>query len=158
MTAHADTRDSPGSDPTFSHMGLVCRDPIAVERFYTRHFGFSRGRVYAPGPDQVVMIKSGNLYLELFPATEDTDTPPATGAGPEYPGWRHLAFLVDDLAEKLAEIGDEAPVTLGPLDMSGFIPGMRVAWIADPEGNIVELNEGYIDEPDPPALTGDAAS
>jgi glyoxylase I family protein len=29
---------------------------------------------------------------------------------------------------------------------------MRVAWLADPEGNIVELNQGYVDEPNPPAL------
>jgi glyoxylase I family protein len=49
-------------------------------------------------------------------------------------------------------MGDEARITLGPLDMSEFIPGMRVAWIADPEGNIVELNDGYIDEDDPPPL------
>jgi glyoxylase I family protein len=28
---------------------------------------------------------------------------------------------------------------------------MRVAWISDPEGNIVELNQGYVDETDPPA-------
>jgi glyoxylase I family protein len=49
-------------------------------------------------------------------------------------------------------MGDEAPVTLGPVDMGAFIPGMRVAWISDPEGNIVELNQGYEDETDPPPL------
>ena len=31
-----------------------------------------------------------------------------------------------------------------------FIEGMRVAWISDPEGNIVELNQGYADEQAPP--------
>jgi glyoxylase I family protein len=31
---------------------------------------------------------------------------------------------------------------------------MRTAWIADPEGNIVELNQGYVDERDPPPLDG----
>jgi hypothetical protein len=36
--------------------------------------------------------------------------------------------------------------------MGQFIPGMRVAWVADPEGNIVELNQGYVDEDDPPPL------
>ena len=49
-------------------------------------------------------------------------------------------------------MGDDARITLGPLDMGQFIPGMRVAWIADPEGNIVELNQGYIDEDNPPPL------
>ena len=65
---------------------------------------------------------------------------------------RHVAFLVDDLDAKLAEIGDDTTVTLGPLDMGDFIPGMRVAWISDPEGNVVELNQGYEDEKAPPPL------
>ena len=43
-------------------------------------------------------------------------------------------------------------LTLGPVDMGAFVKGMRVCWLADPDGNIVELNQGYIDEPDPPAL------
>lgn len=137
---------------TFSHVALTCKDPLAVERWYTRHFGFRRARVYLPGKDQVVMIKSGNVYLELFPATKDAPMPPAGGAGPEYPGWRHLAFLVDDLDAKLAEMGADARITLGPLDMGGLIPGMHVVWIADPEGNIVELNQGYVDEENPPPL------
>ena len=36
--------------------------------------------------------------------------------------------------------------------MNDFIEGMRVAWISDPEGNIVELNQGYTDETNPPPL------
>ncbi|MGE5764085.1 MAG: VOC family protein [Mycobacterium leprae] len=129
-----------------NHVGLSCQDPLAVEQWYTKHFGFTRGRVYDPGPNQVVMIKTGNTYLELFPSTGQSPAPPATGAGPEYPGWRHIAFLVDDLDAKLAEMGDDARITLGPLDMSQYIPGARTAWVADPEGNIVELNQGYVDE------------
>lgn len=134
------------------HVGMSCTDPIALERWYTRHFGFTRGRVYAPGEGQVVMIQAGGVYLELFSSTEERPAPKVEGAGPDYSGFRHLAFLVDDLDAKLAEMGDDARLTLGPLDMSQFIEGMRVAWIADPEGNIVELNQGYVDEASPPAL------
>ena len=133
-------------------MALNCNDPLRVEAFYTKHFGFTRGRVYLPGPDQVVMIKSGALYLELFPAKGEKPVAPAAKDGPEYSGWRHLAFLVDDLDAKLAEMGDDAVISLGPLDMSVFIPGMRVVWLADPEGNIVELNQGYVDEENPPGF------
>jgi glyoxylase I family protein len=130
---------------------MSCKDPIVVERFYTKHFGFQRARVYLPGPGQVVVIKSGNLALEIFSATKEGPAP-AGGAGPEYPGWRHVAFLVDDLDAKLAEIGADAQITLGPIDMSGLIPGMRVCWLADPEGNVIELNQGYVDEASPPPL------
>jgi glyoxylase I family protein len=135
-----------------NHMGLACADPIAVERWYAKHFGFERKRVYAPGPGQVVVIGNGGVSLELFPAKGEAPSRGGDGAGPEYPGWRHVAFLVDDLDAKLREMGDDARITLGPLDMSEFIEGMRVAWISDPEGNIVELNQGYTDEPNPPPL------
>jgi glyoxylase I family protein len=136
----------------FSHVAMCCKDPLAVERFYTRHFGFTRARVYDRGPHQVVMIKLGAMEIEIFPATCEAPAPPVGGAGPEYPGLRHLAFLVDNLEAQLAAMGAEARITLGPLDMGQYIPGMRVCWIADPEGNIVELNQGYVDENNPPPL------
>ena len=135
----------------FNHIAINCKDPILIERFYTKHFGFRRSRVYLPGPGQVVVIKSGPLSLELFPAKGDRPSP-VERDGTEYPGIRHVAFLVDDLDAKLAAMGPDAKLSLGPLDMGQFIPGMRVAWLADPEGNIVELNQGYVDEPNPPAL------
>jgi glyoxylase I family protein len=136
----------------FSHIGLSCKDPIAIEGFYTKHFGFKRVRVYAPGPGQVVIIRGSGLALELFPSTESLPSPRVLGAGPDYPNVRHIAFQLDDLDAKLAEMGSDARITLGPLDMGQFIPGMRVAWLADPEDNIVELNQGYVDEENPPAL------
>lgn len=136
----------------FSHMGLACKNPIKIETFYTKHFGFIRARVYAPGPDQVVMIKAGNVSLELFKTNKDRPLDPPKEAGYEFPGWRHISFSVEDLESKLKEMGDDAKITLGPIDMSNFIPGMRVCWLADPEGNILELNQGYVDEENPPPL------
>ncbi len=67
-------------------------------------------------------------------AIQPTTVPPAKGVGPEYPGWRHTAFLVEDLDCKLdcklAEMGQDVRITLGPLDMGKMITGMRVAWVA----------------------------
>jgi len=137
----------------FLHVALNCTDPIAIERFYTKHFGFKRARVYDPGPKQVVVIQAGSLALELFPAVGEAPTWPAGKTGPEYHGLRHLAFLVDNLDAKLAELGDSVKIDLGPLEMNQYIRGMRVAWVADPEGNILELNQGYVDEDNPPPLT-----
>ena len=134
------------------HIGLNCRDPIEIERWYAKHFGFERKRVYVPGPGQVVVIGNGGVALELFLAEGEEPAGRDERDGPTYAGVRHLAFLVDDLDAKLAELGDEVKITLGPLDMGNFIPGMRVAWISDPEGNIVELNQGYEDEKTPPPL------
>lgn len=137
--------------PVFSHIAVACQDPLAIERFYAKHFGFERARVYLPGPGQVVVIKSGAVSLELFPAKEPRHEAAPVEDGPWTPGWRHIAFLVEDLDATIASIGADARLTLGPFDMGQFIPGMRVAWIADPEGNIVELNQGYTDEINPPS-------
>ncbi|MCP4295510.1 MAG: VOC family protein, partial [Proteobacteria bacterium] len=92
---------------------MVAKDPIAIEKFYAKYFGFKRERVYVPGPDQVVVLKSGNLGLEIFKAEKDAPEPPS-GAGPMYPCWRHICFLVDDLDAKIEEIGDDAKITEGP--------------------------------------------
>ncbi len=130
----------------FAHVGLTCDDPVAIERFYTKHFGFQRARVIPLGAEQIVFIKSGSVYLELFQAKERAPIGPPAQDGYGWPGLRHLAFSVDDVDAKLAELGDEVKVTLGPLDFGDFIPGWRGAWVADPEGNIIEISQGYQDD------------
>ncbi|MDI9547412.1 MAG: VOC family protein, partial [Chloroflexota bacterium] len=53
---------------------------------------------------------------------------------------------VDSVDAKLAEMGDDAVVTLGPLDFDDFIPGWRTVWVADPDGNIIEISQGFADQ------------
>lgn len=136
----------------FSHVALNCRDPKETERFYTKHFGFKRARVLPLGDDQIVFIKAGQVYLELFQAQGEASAP-AEGDGPSGQGMRHLAFQVDDVDATLAAIGSDAKVTLGPLDFDDFIAGWRTVWIQDPDGNIVEISQGYTDQDNPPPLT-----
>ena len=137
----------------FAHVGITCKDSIKVEKFYTKYFGFKRARVIPiGGSEQIVFIKSGKLYLELFLAKALSPVPLPEKDGPPYPGLRHLAFKVDNVDAKLAEIGRNAKVTLGPLDFNDVIPGWRAVWVADPEGNIVEISQGYKDEANPPPV------
>lgn len=135
--------------PTFLHLALACREPLALEQFYTKHFGFHRARVVPLGEEQIVFLRSGALTLELFKARQPAPVLPAEGDGPWYPGWRHLAFTVDDVDATLAALGADARVTLPPQDFDDFIEGWRSAWVADPEGNIIEISQGYVDEPPP---------
>jgi glyoxylase I family protein len=136
----------------FSHVAISCNDPIEVERYYTRYFGYARARVI-PIPDgQIVFIKNGASYLELFQAKGETPAGEIAADGPGYAAWRHIAFQVDDVDAKLAEMGSDAVVTLGPLGFDAFIPGWRTVWLKDPNGNIVEVSQGFQDEPNPPAL------
>ncbi len=50
-------------------------------------------------------------------------------------------------------MGSDATVTLGPLSFDAFIPGWRSAWLADPEGNIIEISQGYADQENPPPMS-----
>ncbi len=139
----------------FSQVALTCKDPIVTEKFYTKYFGFKRARVAKlPDGNQIVFIKAGDnaFYFELFKANEEFPVAPSINDGPQYPTVRHLAFKVDNLDAKLAEIGDNAKITLGPLNFDDYIPGWRTVWIADPDGNIVEISQGFIDEENPPSL------
>jgi glyoxylase I family protein len=138
---------------TFSHVAISSKDPLATERFYSKYFGFKRARVIPVGTDQIVFIKSGDTYLELFRAKEQAPTLPAGQDGPCYPGWRHIAFQVDNVDAKLAEMDEDARITLGPMDFDAFIPGWRSVWVADPDGNIVEISQGYVDQENPPLLS-----
>ena len=137
---------------TFVHVGITCKDAIATEQFYTRHFGFKRARVVPLDNSQIVFLKLGDTYLELFQATEESPLPPPSNDGSQYPGWRHIAFQVDNVDAKLAEMGNDAQIKLGPLSFDNFIPGWRAAWISDPDGNIIEINQGYVDQISPPSL------
>jgi glyoxylase I family protein len=136
----------------FSQMAISCKDAIATEKFYTKYFGFKRSRVASLGDTQIVFIKLGDMYLELFQADGNTPVPAATKDGPTYPAWRHLGFQVNDVDAKLAEMGQDAKITLGPVNFDQFIPGWRTVWISDPDGNIVEISQGYVDQENPPAL------
>ena len=139
----------------FSQVALTCKDPISTEKFYTKYFGFKRARVAKlPDGEQIVFIKMADsaFYFELFKATEESPISPAVEDGPKYPGVRHLAFKVDNVDAKLAEMGDDAQVTIQPTNFDDYIPGWRTAWIADPDNRIVEISQGFVDEQNPPPL------
>jgi glyoxylase I family protein len=135
----------------FSQVALTCKDVIVTEKFYTKNFGFKRVRVVKlPSGEQIVFIKMDDsaFYFELFQAKEDfpVSLPINTNDGPQYPGIRHLAFKVDNVDAKLAEISDDVKITLGPLNFDDFIPGWRTVWLADPDGRIIEISQGFVDE------------
>lgn len=133
------------------HISLTCRDPLAVERYYTRHFGFVRGRMVELGEgNQIVFLRGSGIRLELFQATEERPVPPPEGDGYDWPSVRNISFEVDDVDAKVMAMAADADVAFGPLDFEAFIPGWRSVWLRDPEGNLVQLTQGYVDQEDPP--------
>jgi len=73
----------------WSHVGLNCRDQRASEEFYGRLFGFERARVVPLGDSEIVFLRQGDVYLELFQAPDDAAAAPVQGTArrvPESPG------------------------------------------------------------------------
>jgi glyoxylase I family protein len=130
----------------WSHVALNCRDQQATEDFYREWFSFERARVVPLGEEQIVFLRQGDVYLELFHTTVGAIKKP-TADGPQNTGVvRHIAFQADDLDAFLGRIGDAVPVLLGPLSFDNFIPGWRTVWLIDPDGVIVEVSQGYRDD------------
>jgi len=126
------------------HIALNCRDHKAQEQFYTRHFNFRRSRVFNAGqPDEFVMLRLGDTCLELFTARPEHRN---QAAGPQPVGFSHLAFEVPDLDAAVAKLRADNIKTEEIIDCSWVTPGLRICFFHDPDGNRIELMQGYKDE------------
>jgi len=126
-----------------THISFKCRDRQAMEQFYTTHFGFRRARVFNAGkPNELLLLKLASTRLELSQAPAG-----ATACGPEPAvGYAHLAFEVECLETIIAAL-HAANIPAGPIrDCAAALPGMRVCFLKDPDGNNVELMQGYSDQ------------
>jgi glyoxylase I family protein len=126
------------------HVGLNVADLEAAEAWYVSAFGYARElelRIEAIELD-IVMLRHPERgdRLELLhrngsrPGLKPAD--PAEAALSEAFG--HIAFDVsgvDEHFERLVSLGAGAVMTPRPSPE----PGVRMAFVADPEGNLVEL-------------------
>lgn len=131
----------------FSHVALTSENPFELEAWYIENFGFKRARLVPLGDDnQIIFIKNKeNLYLEIFKTEEKSPLEAPDKDGYQFRGFRHIAFQVDDIEEAMSKIKDPN-VSLGPLEFEDFIPGWKTVWIKDPDGNIVEISQGFTDD------------
>ena len=134
----------PGIHMIFNHVSLNCRNVAAQEKFYVKHFGFQRSRIFNVGkPDQFVMLKLGSVRLELYPS--DSANLDQKG-GEQGVGFKHLSFDVPKLESAIEPLRADG-IEPDPIqDVGESIPGLRVVFFRDPEGNIIEFLEGYRDE------------
>jgi len=135
---------------TVQHIGFTCGDKVAQENFYVKHFGFRRARVFNAGKaDEFVMLRLGDTCLELFPAAV---AGAAGRASQGDVGFRHLCFQVPDVAAKAAELNADGVKTGRVIDAGEHVPGLKVCFFNDPDGNSIELMEGWRDEQNPPSM------
>jgi glyoxylase I family protein len=133
-------------DPSaVNHVALNCRNLAAQEAFFSKHFGFQRSRTFKAGkPDEFIMLKLGSVRLELFSA-DPAQTAEASG-GEQLLGFKHLAFDVPKLEAAIAALQADGIEPDPIIDLGDVIPGFRIVFFRDREGNILELMEGYRDD------------
>ena len=114
---------------------IYARDVEAVAAFYTR-LGFAEGFRMPTDDGTAGFIRLEREGVELGVTTEES---PRMLAGVQPgPGPRHELFVyVDDVDQTVAALqGDGTKVVREPADMFW---GERLAYVADPEGNLVVL-------------------
>ena len=125
----------------FSHVAIVCTDLEATREFYVELFGFTE----LPRPDFGVpgmWLRVGDLQLHFI----ENETMPIPG-----PGFPHFALHVasSDWEETMSHlIANDVRFLSDPSERVDFGVMVRVAFVLDPSGNVVELTDvGPLDAP-----------
>ncbi|WP_433170915.1 VOC family protein [Actinoallomurus sp. CA-150999] len=129
----------------FDHVGINVRDLAAATAWYSTAFGLRtvfEFTLEGPGLSAVVLESPHGYRIELLArrgsAAGLRAPDPLTAALTE--GYGHFALAVPDLEpvyEALIRQGADEVMKPGPSPE----PGIRMAWVADPEGNLIELIE-----------------
>lgn len=118
------------------HVAIICRDYKASKRFYTELLGLKvLAENYRAARDSWKLdlaLPNGN-QLELF----SFPNPPPRPSKPEAQGLRHLAFVVDNVAE-FADYLTQNGVDVEPIRIDEFT-GKAFTFFQDPDGLPLEL-------------------
>ena len=129
--------------PRLGHVAFRVRDLERSIRWYEEAFG-AREAFRASGEDgspQLVYLElAPGQFVELFPDGRNPIEEP-----PEPIGYAHTCLVVDDLMATLAHLGTLGIAPAAP-PRTGRA-GQGLAFIADPDGNRLELMEIPPDSP-----------
>jgi catechol 2,3-dioxygenase-like lactoylglutathione lyase family enzyme len=110
------------------HISLHTPNFDALNTFYTETLGFP---VVHAWPDaNIVFIDLGSTWLELAGRAQATADNKPTG------GFHHIALHVENVDDAVAELMAKGlPIHTQPKDFQDI----RLAFVQDPDGNLVEL-------------------
>jgi len=125
------------------HIGLSVADLDAQSSWYQRAFGLTATRAFVVPQASlrgVFLVGEDGLVIELLERAGSTHRPPASSPPDELltQGWAHVCLRVasvDDVFAALIAAGAGAVTEPGPSPE----PGVRFAFVTDPEGNFIEL-------------------
>ena len=118
------------------HVAIICSDYAASKRFYTELLGLTvlaeNYRAVRDSWKLDLALPNGN-QIELF----SFPNPPPRPSQPEAQGLRHLAFVVDNVAE-FADYLTQNGVDVEPIRTDDFT-GKAFTFFQDPDGLPLEL-------------------
>ncbi|NRQ43886.1 VOC family protein [Rheinheimera sp. YQF-2] len=121
------------------HVAIICSDYARSQQFYTQVLGLTviaeHYRRERDSRKLDLALPNGN-QLELF----SFPNPPARPSQPEAQGLRHLAFVVDNVAE-FADYLTRQGVAVEPIRIDEFT-GKAFTFFQDPDGLPLELYQG----------------
>jgi catechol 2,3-dioxygenase-like lactoylglutathione lyase family enzyme len=134
------------------HVALTTTRFERLRDFYVETLGLP---VVGGFPGQeILFIAAGTTAIELIGETSDdereraaddrADRPAVENRGTSYrarrTGWHHLAWEVDDVDEAYVELLARGVTPHSPPeDFPDDAPTMRIAFLQDPDGNLIEL-------------------
>lgn len=112
------------------HIALKTANYVALREFYTTIIGLPVVGGFAGR--NIIFLDLAGTTIELI---EDTDTSALATRG-----WHHLAFEVADCDAAAAELrGHGIGFSMEPTSVPAAAPVTRIAFFADPDGNVLEL-------------------
>ena len=147
----------PISGARYGHTNLIARDWRRLAAWYEGLFGcvpvpperdysgpdLERGTAVPDAALTGVHLRlpghgDAGPTLEIYTFASTTDAP---GRTIDHPGLGHLAFAVDDVESARRRVLEDGGSAIGEIVTLTTADGRRVTWcyVADPEGNAVEL-------------------
>ena len=124
---------------TSIEVGLVTTDLEPMVDFYGNFLGLPhQGDLDFPG-GTMKRYAVGSNVLKLVTLDQPPAAPVAPGGGPAQAGIRYLTLVVQNLTEVAAAAQTAGHTIAQPLAEFAPVPGMGWMFVADPDGNWVEL-------------------
>ena len=120
-------------------LGLVSRDGEACVAFYRDVLGLQDlGESPMPG-GTMHRLGCGRSVLKIVSLRRPPEASAAPGGLRGATGYRYWTLTVDNLEEVVGECAQAGrPVVVPPTELR---PGVTIAMVEDPDGNVVELTE-----------------
>jgi catechol 2,3-dioxygenase-like lactoylglutathione lyase family enzyme len=127
----------------FHHVGLSVGNVDAQQRFYRDAFGLTpeqQAEIPRAGVRMAILHGPNGLRIELVERTGSTEQNFAdVYDGASVQGYFHFAVQVADLDTTYDDVLSAGATSVSAPAAATMLPGLRYAYVKDPEGNLIEL-------------------